>query len=148
MKCSFFAKIRWPRGLMMKIASGDTVLLILHLKKLCRCGERYVEEPTPSPPQQLNSTVNKNKRKPARYIVYCILYSKEDISLYCRSIGTVHPSSSTETPFPCLHNFTEGSWRLYRQTAIVVYSRQSSYTDREYSSQLTTRGGGGVYMNL
>ena len=43
------------------------------------------------------------------------------------------PSSSIETPFPCLYNCTVGSWQLYRQTATTVYCRQSSYTDREKS---------------
>ena len=41
---------------------------------------------------------------------------------------------------------TMGSWQLYWQTATAVYictlySRQSSYTDREKSSQLITTGG-------
>ena len=36
------------------------------------------------------------------------------------------PSSSIETPFPCLYNCTLGSWQLYRHTATAVYSRQSS----------------------
>ena len=52
------------------------------------------------------------------------------------------PSSSIATPFPCLYNSTVGFWQLYRQTSAAVYSRQSSYTDREKSSQLMTRGGG------
>ena len=45
------------------------------------------------------------------------------------------PSSSDETPFPCLYNCTMGSWQLYRQTATAVYTRQSSYTDRGKASQ-------------
>ena len=79
-----------------------------------------------------------------------IVLDKEDKSLQkhrqCR-----HPlSSSIETPFPCLYNCTVGSWQLYRQTATAKYSRQSSCTDREKSSQLlTTSGGGGIlYMLL
>ena len=50
-------------------------------------------------------------------------------------------SSSIETPLPCLYNCLVGSWQLYRQTANAVYSRQSSYTDREKSSHLMTTGG-------
>ena len=56
------------------------------------------------------------------------------------------PSSSIETPFPFLYTCTVGSWQLYRQTATAVYSRQSSYTDREKASQLMTTGG--AYMLL
>ena len=34
------------------------------------------------------------------------------------------PSSSIETPFPCVYNCTVGSWQLYRQTATAVYEQQ------------------------
>ena len=76
-----------------------------------------------------------------------IVLDKEDKSLQkhrqCR-----HPlSSSIETPFPCLYNCTVGSWQLYRQTATAKYSRQSSCTDREKSSQLLTTRGGGIYAS-
>ena len=54
-------------------------------------------------------------------------------------------SSSIETPLPCLYNCLVGSWQLYRQTANAVYSRQSSYTDREKSHLMTT---GGAYASI
>ena len=43
--------------------------------------------------------------------------------------------------FPCLYNCSVSSWQLYRQTATAVYSRQSSYTERETSSHLMKTGG-------
>ena len=51
------------------------------------------------------------------------------------------PSSSIVTPFPCLYKCTVGSWQLYRHqlSCYTLYSRQSSYTDREKSSYLMTK---------
>ena len=68
-----------------------------------------------------------------------IIGSKEDIFL---QNGKHPPSSSIETPFPCLYNLP---WVLGSYTDIhllqYMYSRQSRYAEREKASQLMTTGG-------
>ena len=61
---------------------------------------------------------------------------KEDISLL-KPIGSPRRHQLRRL-FPSLYSCTVSSWQLhvYKQTATAVYGRQSSYTDREKSSQL------------
>ena len=70
----------------------------------------------------------------------------KDIYLY-RSIGNPCRHQSRQL-FLCLYNYTVGSWQLCRQTSTAVYSRLSSYTDREKSSQLMTTAASPYYKDI
>ena len=50
----------------------------------------------------------------------CTVQTKEDTVQYILVDAQAPPSSTIETHFPCLYNYTVGSGQLYSQTATAV----------------------------